>query len=752
MKANVIRKKALHMRSAICRFLVFGAAMSSLLAADSATCFFTGGGAVTSDGAYLWSDPQNWGGMLPTEADAARFPVLSGVDAYVVDLAGQTNDIAAIEFNGGPKCKVTNGMVRLSLGKVSGIVPEGYGLYCNAEQRVDGAWKSGGSWGSSLRIFGDVYGDGEVTSPGSQNDNLQFYGSEIYISKLQASCMGITVFPGTHLHGTTACVNSMFVSGEHGSKFAIDCTRYADGVQSSEFGVFKNGAGVGFAGSGGVLEYKFPTVPVEEKFWVSLSGGRGRISVSGATEPNSYLTITNLTRSPGTYLHLSQSFSKTLPMTPVDGQGLRITGAANNQAGVYAYWMYGAEYMMSRVIDAAGTIDDGDVNDYVTEFPVDGGSPWMLARQTRDESLVGNLSLYHLFDKSSGDRAIELNDHDLKIYGNITYATWGMKTIAASGRGRLVFANDDIFILTTGSGCLEISAPIAWEKPSGSEALYPNIVCPFTKTDGVVFSGRDDIGHYGNINLGRSGSANGVLVFDGPSNREIHGELQDCVVVKKRGSGNLTFSGPARTRSCQVYVENGMAVIANDEAPAIESVTNGAIVRVNQNVSWTRFAKVYKDGILEGSGTILTGHTHDNLFDGCILRGGTAKQPGTLTFSNAQVTFPSEVVLDIGFSGDGHGQIIAGKQTFKSAVDTVVRVRLSDVDGTASVRLSDVNTIYSWTGSTENYSASRISFVVENATPLRLDTSHAVVSVDTNAKMITVTGIRSKHGMVLFVR
>jgi hypothetical protein len=116
------------------------------------------------------------------------------------------------------------------------------------------------------------------------------------------------------------------------------------------------------------------------------------------------------------------------------------------------------------------------------------------------------------------------------------------------------------------------------------------------------------------------------------------------------------------------------------------------------------------------------------------------------------VTFPSEVVLDIGFSGDGHGQIIAGKQTFKSAVDTVVRVRLSDVDGTASVRLSDVNTIYSWTGSTENYSASRISFVVENATPLRLDTSHAVVSVDTNAKMITVTGIRSKHGMVLFVR
>ena len=118
------------------------------------------------------------------------------------------------------------------------------------------------------------------------------------------------------------------------------------------------------------------------------------------------------------------------------------------------------------------------------------------------------------------------------------------------------------------------------------------------------------------------------------------------------------------------------------------------------------------------------------------------------------MVIPTNVVLDVGFTGDSHGQIhIGGKLTFRSNLDTEVVVRVADVDKTAAIRPSDTFVVLDYVGSLENYKAERISFVVENVSPKRLDTSAARLAFDTTTKTLSVTGIKSvSKGLAVFIR
>ena len=223
--------------------------------------------------------------------------------------------------------------------------------------------------------------------------------------------------------------------------------------------------------------------------------------------------------------------------------------------------------------------------------------------------------------------------------------------------------------------------------------------------------------------------------------------------MRKRGTGTLTFAGPDITRGRQIFVEDGTVVIADNNAPRIDCVTNGATLRVEKDIVWTQTAVVWDDSVLEGFGTLNPGLNQNYLQPGCILRGGTASEPGTFSFGG-QVVIPTNVVLDVGFTGDAHGQIhVGGKLTFRSNLDTEVIVRVSDVDKTAVIRPSDTFVVLDYVGSLENYNAGRISFVVENASPKRLDTSAAQLTFDTTAKTLSITGVKSANkGLSVFIR
>ena len=223
--------------------------------------------------------------------------------------------------------------------------------------------------------------------------------------------------------------------------------------------------------------------------------------------------------------------------------------------------------------------------------------------------------------------------------------------------------------------------------------------------------------------------------------------------MRKRGTGTLTFAGPDITRGRQIFVEDGTVVIADNNAPRIDCVTNGATLRVEKDIVWTQTAVVWDDSVLEGFGTLNPGLNQNHLQPGCILRGGTASEPGTFSFGG-QVVIPTNVVLDVGFTGDSHGQIhVGGKLTFRSNLDTEVVVRVADVDKTAAIRPSDTFVVLDYVGSLENYNAGRISFVVENASPKRLDTSAARLAFDTTTKTLSVTGIKSvSKGLAVFIR
>ena len=97
-----------------------------------------------------------------------------------------------------------------------------------------------------------------------------------------------------------------------------------------------------------------------------------------------------------------------------------------------------------------------------------------------------------------------------------------------------------------------------------------------------------------------------------------------------------------------------------------------------------------------------------------------------------------------------------GTVLYYSEIYTLYRAGIingSDKSGSflpaSNIKRSEVYTVYSWSGSTENYNASRVSVELENATPRRLDTTQAVVTLNSSAKTITITGLRPRRGTII---
>jgi len=699
-------------------------------------------GAAVSDDS--WNTPENWnGGSVPGDNDRARFD-----NSYTVQVDDDVR-VGSIFVEKG-KYPVFQGEESITV--VNGSITGGKGAQYNVPvifpEGVEATASSHNDYGSTIIFNRGLSGGASVYTGGNQNYGFRLTNGVVSVPLVTINC-------GAHLKaaftGERVTLTDTWADGNGNSpnmKFYPGTTFGAATELASGIGV----PTVYFTNED-TIEPVYYTVPVLRL------GEASRLTLSCELHSRTNIvTVSSVIREPGSLLQVSNN-RKSGTFTPGENAGFIVPSMATDDEGLCPVWVFNDVYRVRKLGNNA--LAPLTISDYEkiteTNIAIANANGRYRVDYTRHSALtnattVGSLILRGNFAEDNV-MTLDLGDHDLNIGGTLGLTDYASKVISADGAGRLVFSNDHVVIIGRYDvDLVEISAPIAWERPVGSTVTYPDLLLPYYSGAETIFSGADLVGDWGAFFAEGRGKGNSWLIFDGPSDHTFHGPVGGRFWMYKRGPGTLTFCGPDRTRGRDIRVEEGMVVIANDDAPAINLVTNGAIVRVAENISWTKTAVVREGGILEGHGAMTSTFNQNHLFDGCILRGGTASDPGTLSFG-AQVVLPTNIVMDIGFSGNAYGQItVGGKQTFRKDLDTVIKVRVSDVDGTANINRANVYTVYSWSGSTENFNASRISVEIENATPNRLNTANAVAEIDSKTKTITITGLRTKRGTVIMVQ
>ena len=696
-----------------------------------------------SSGDNLWSTPENWStDKLPGDSDRAKF---TGDDIVVVDTAIRVGRILISDgkspvFSGSGSLTVVNGSITGGKGArftVPVIFPEG----------VNATASSANQYGSTIVFDSGLSGGASVTSGENVNYGLKLTNGVVTVPAVTINCSSYlkSSFPIEIL-----TLTDTWADGNGNSPNIKILPGFTVGNQTE----VKTGIGVPTVyftneGASDAVYFNVPSLCIG-------AGGRPTLSCEFHSGTN-LVTVGSFAREPGSLVRISNN-KKSGTFTPGENAGFIIPGMPADAQGLCPAWAYDDSYRLRKL--ANNSFAPLTQNDYTAvggELALD--NPTGLYRLNQ----AGNVltadseidSLLFVQGNNATTQKLDLAIHDLLVNsGSIATRDWASKALVSSGGGRLVFGADALVLnLTYEVPYLELSAPIAWQKPSGSTVEYPDFLIPTYGGAEFVISGEDQVEHWGGFFAEGRKKGGSLLIFDGPSDRTFHGPVGGRFWMRKRGTGTLTFAGPDITRGRQIFVEGGTVVIADNNAPKIDSVTNGATLRVEKDIVWTKTAVVWDDSVLEGFGTLKSGLNQNHLQPGCILRGGTASEPGTFSFGE-QVVIPTNVVLDVGFTGDAHGQIhIGGKLTFRSNLDTEVIVRVSDVDKTAAIRSSDTFVVLDYVGSLEKYKAERISFVVENASPKRLDTSAAQLTFDTKAMTLSITGIKSVNkGLAIFIR
>lgn len=696
-----------------------------------------------SSGDYLWSTPENWStDKLPGDSDRAKF---TGDDIVVVDSAIRVGDIIISDgkspvFSGSGSLTVVNGSITGGKGAhftVPVIFPEG----------VNATASSANQYGSTIVFDSGLSGGASVTSGGNINYGLKLTNGVVTVPAVTVNCSSYlqSSFPIEIL-----TLTDTWADGNGNSPNIKILPGFTVGNQTE----VKTGIGVPTVyftneGASDAVYFNVPSLCIG-------AGGRPTLSCEFHNGTN-LVTVGSFAREPGSLVRISNN-KKSGTFTPGENAGFIIPGMPTDAQGLCPAWAYDDSYRLRKL--ANNSFAPLTQNDYTAvggELALD--NPTGLYRLNQaDNVLTADSeidSLLFVQGNNATTQKLDLASHDLLVNsGSIASRDWASKALVSSGGGRLVFGADALVLnLTYEVPYLELSAPIAWRKPSGSTVEYPDFLIPTYGGAEFVISGEDQVGDWGGFFAEGRGKGLTAFTFDGPSDRTFHGTVGGRFILRKRGTGTLTFAGQDCTRGRDIRVEEGMVVIAHNEAPAINVVTNGSIVRIEDGIAWTKTAAVYKDGILEGTGTMVPGLNQNYLQSECILRGGTATVPGTLSFGG-QVTLPTNIVLEVGLTSDAHGQVhVGGKLTFRKDLNTVIRIRVSDVDKTAAIRPSDTFVVLDYGGSLENYKAERISFVVENVSPKRLDTSAAQLTFDTTAKTLSITGVKSANkGLAVFIR
>lgn len=731
------------------RQVVLGLAALALCPVFAATIVWNGGG---GDG--LWTTAANWtGGNVPGEGDVASFSTTGLPADNIVRLNGNQT-VQGIAYNNGSPAQIQgDGQYSLTLtaGTVSGNMPQNppgtnSGLYCNIIQSGSGIWRNADSYGQIVCVKGNISGTGEVYCAGNQNNTVRLGGGVFSAAGLYARAAGVQTCSGTFFSNTIVYIEGSYAdSNFNGTALTLG----SDLNYAGQY--FDDSAVLATSKSGGGFVYNAPTNQAVNDILPVFQHRSGRLMFNFVNNGfESFLSITNFTRSPGSFAGFK--YTKNTGSFPIGtGQGIRLPHSTNNSVGILGPWAFSDHYFV-RLDGEQRTIKPLTTSDYLT-FPDSGGNPTNFYRTTvLTNVLAASQSIYSYLSDKDGSSLLDLGPHDLTLAGGaMVWVKAGNQKVASSG-GRLIFAADEIVLYATGSGEFRISAPIAWQRPAGSEAVHPNLILPSAaKTDGIILDGEDLIGDYGSL----AGEGKGkYLVFDGASNREIHGAIADSIYIEQRGSGTLTLSGPDNRRSRGTRVTGGKLVLKNEVCTVPSLVTN-AVLEVAEGITLASAPLIEYSGTFQGFATVAAGLNASSLEIGAALAPGNETKAGTITFRGSDTTTAGSfsLICRIDAVTNGMVAVTSGKFTFPP-VGSVMTLRISDLTaGTRHISPGDVFTVLDWngTGSTVNPS-NGLLFEVVNDSPKHLDTSKVVVSLNTAEKTVTFSGLRQISGTILILQ
>ena len=727
---------------------MLGLVALALCPAFAATITWSGGG---GDG--LWTTAANWtGGKVPGETDTPSFST-TGLPANNVVRLNGNQTVQSVAYNNGSPVQIQgDGQYSLTLlaGTLSGNMPQNppgtnSGLYCNIVQAGNGTWRNADSYGQMIFVNGNVSGTGEVYCAGNQNNSVRLAGGVFSAAGLYVRAAGVQTYSGAFFSNTTVYIEGSYADSNF-SGTSLNLGSDLNYVRR----YFDDSAVLATSKSGGGFVYNAPTNQAVNDVIPVFQHRSGRLVFNLVNNGfESFLSITNFTRSPGSFA--SFKYTKNTPTFPVGtGQGIRLPNATNNSAGILGPWAFSDQYFV-RLDGDQRTIKALVAADYLA-FPTSGGNPTNIYRSTvATTTLAASQSIYSCMVDKSGDTLIDLGPHDLTLTGGaIVWVQGGNDRVVSTG-GRLIFASDEIVLYATSTGECRISAPIVWQKPLGSQAVYPNLILPNgVKTDGIVLDGQDFIGDYGSL----AGEGKGkYLVFDGTSNREIHGALSDTIYIEQRGSGTLTLSGPDNRRSRGTRVTGGRLILKNDVC-AIPALVTNAVLEVAEGITLTGAPVIEYSGTFQGFANVAATVTANALKVGATLAPGNETKAGTITFKADTTTAGSfSQLCRIDTVTNGMVAITGGKFTFPP-VGSVMTLRISDLTaGKRHISPNDVFTVLNWNGTSSTVNqANGLLFEVVNDSPKYLDTSKVVVSLNTTAKTVTFTGLKQISGTILILQ
>ena len=713
-------------------------AISLLALATSAwgvTRTWDGGG-----GDNAWGTAANWSDdTVPTTNDQARLTTASAPIQLVSDQI-----VGDVYFAGNPNTVVVEGLAQtlsLTNGNIGGSanIAQTGGLACNIVLGKSGSWNPSTTWGSRLKVWGDVSdlgGGHSVTFVGDVNAGTVIGGTWNIGGSLIAQCYTLVIGASYTDASSTTTYGGRIQSAasidldcrieyadQHETALTIDNTAAADSDRIAA------GIPIVSVRNGGKIELKGnASTPVTES--ISLLDLRsGRLSLIRANGASTDLIFESVQRASGTSAFFSDS----------NGGRTRILGATNTN-GIWKPWAFNGTHFAKVAAD--NTLVTCASGDYLALASA-GNDPTKLHSASSNIALTDSTSVWGLRMGSNSEQTLDLGDHNLTLgSGTVILAGDNNKRITGT-TGKLIFAGDDVIINTDGTGTFTNEATLAWSKPAGSTQTHPSLVVARGSRNVVSFAGEDQIGTYSNLYAYvMRDNVRKLLVFDGPSDRTFNGAVTGLFNLEKRGPGTLTFNGPDWRRVGNVTVYEGRLIAGGAGAPVpTGGVKAGARYDIAAGVDVYNYPKIEAGGTIGGLGRDLYPLGTKYFLPGAILSPGMQDEVGlftiTSTFSPAG-DFVYEVEVDENDSDRLH---VVGEFTFPPTGSTVT-FRIKDLSNrTAQMRNRDLLVFTSQTAmsGTDNI----VNYVVESASPQVFDTSEADVVVDTTARTITITGIKN---------
>lgn len=736
--------KTSHSRFAV--LIVFAAALAS------ATDYTWSNGA----GTFSWADAANWSPEgVPGEGDNIIFNANAAGDVIAMDGDRIVNNITF----GGNVRTLTIGSSSDTL-TVTGAFNGGYmGTACTTTIGAklhlvkDTQVASHGPWGKQIVFDAEIFDDGHgygIYTPNDQNQGMTLNAANTY--------SGPTILQGySHsLGGVNGAIpNSPLIFNGLSSSTPIMTLNNATDANADRL---SDTLPVTFRRNISKLQLNgHPSEAITETIGglVVESGGHTiQISNKGA---NVDLEIAGPIVRSGAGSFIVDGANTTTTRLVIDG-------AVDNGYGIYQPWIImGGWNIQHATVDGNGAV----CTVKYTNFPADSdtSADVLYSTQptditlTRDQSVYG-LRLYH----GSADVTLDLADSDLHIGpAGIGFCYMKSRTITASGDGTLVFDGPSVLMFGRNNdwpnpnGTVVIDAPIATTSPTPPEFCVPLL----SDSSGLSLLGEDRIGVYSNLAVCFS-SGSTPLTLGGPSDRTILGTYSGAHKLVKTGPGTLTLNCENVRNTEASSFEGGKVVLANplalnyspNDAKQV-SVTN-ATMEISDGIAVTNFLASFLAGsTLTGGGDLITRGT-------ILINSGATLSPGcgvgSLSIDRVRFYADSTYEWEIGDGTDVPGvdyDLLRVPRNywggFKFEANPKVRLAIKATGSGWDKVKNKTFTIVEWTGGGDISEPSEVEIV--NLSPKRLITDNAVVTFDTNAKKVYLSGLRSvPGGTVLMLR